>query len=495
MSLPAHVIEGVERYKSLHNSIGSVYSDALYPADKGSSERRSYLKKIIERGEDQEGKKYLAKYKIATGFVREEKEVMAAKEWKGNLSDSKDWKRYNYLTCGKYGMLEENVSGDKRYLVYKCNQRRLCPSCRDSYHKEKARKAEDFAAAVMRSVGVECLSKFRLTFPDFIRDQIKTKAQRSAFKSLANEFLQGVYGCVANKSGVYNRGSVGVSIQCHIRSTQECWKDSFHLHASVIPVIVGLRSYLLPVVVPMRNCVILIPVYYNEVCPWDKVFNEDDFERMRLKWSKLVRRLSHKLGFERVDEIPDEVGVNYSYGYLPEAVQQGKGKGFDLAYDMRSPAYDLEKAAAAVDMADKKIIMSFKHGDFGYFENWSFENYTYQVAILLGYKNLNSTYGWLRRGAFYATALGVEVEKEKDDFAPVPGLSIRTEYKREYKAETVPGKKKIKIVEHLCVRSLKDANNPGPWIEIDLSQVHGEANWIESRKKRVYSVAKNKSPP
>ena len=117
------------------------------------------------------------------------------------------------------------------------------------------------------------------------------------------------------------------------------------------------------------------------------------------------------------------------------------------------------------------------------------------MVILLGYKNLNSTYGWLRRGEFYAAALGVEVKKEKDDFTPVPELSIRTEYKREYKAETVPGKKKIKIVEHLYMRSLKDANNPGPWIEIDFSQVHGEANWIESRKKRIYSVAKNKSPP
>ncbi|MBA7663487.1 hypothetical protein ES703_71532 [subsurface metagenome] len=495
MNVPDCVVEEFKKYESSYNSIGFIYNDDLYPADKWSSKRRSYLKKVVLREGDQKGKKYLSKYELATGFVREGKEVMAGRKWKGRLSESKDWKRYNYLTCGKYGMLEENVSGDKRYLVYKCNQRKLCPSCRDSYHKEKARKAEDFAAAVMRSVGVECLSKFRLTFPDFIRDQIKTKEQRSAFKALGNEFLQGVYGCVANKYGVYERGSVGVGIQCHVRSTQECHRDSFHLHSYVIPVIVGLRSRLIPVVVPMRNCVILIPMYYNEVCPWDKVFNEDDFERMRLKWAKLIKRLSNKLGFERVDEIPDEVDINYSYGYLPEAVQQGKGKGFNLAYDMRSPAYDLEKAAAAVNMADKKIIMSFKRGGLGYFANWSFEDYADQMAILLGYKNLNSTYGWLRRGEFYAAALGVEVKKEKDDFTPVPGLSIRTEYKREYKAEAVPGKKKIEIVEHLCVRSLKDANNPGPWIEIDLSQVHGEANWIESRKKRIYSVAKGKSPP
>ncbi|GAI81710.1 unnamed protein product, partial [marine sediment metagenome] len=191
----------------------------------------------------------------------------------------------------------------------------------------------------------------------------------------------------------------------------------------------------------------------------------------------------------------DEVGVNYSYGYLPEAVQQGKGRGFNLAYDMRSPGYDLEKAAASVNIDDKKIIMSFKHGDLGYFENWSFENYADQLSILLAYKNLNSSYGWLRRGAFYAAALGVEVEKEDDLFTPVPALSIRTEYKREFKAETPPGKKKIRIVEHLYVRSLKDANNPGPWFEVDLSQVHDEANWIESRKKHLYSVRKNKSPP
>ncbi len=89
----------------------------------------------------------------------------------------------------------------------------------------------------------------------------------------------------------------------------------------------------------------------------------------------------------------------------------------------------------------------------------------------------------------------MEVEKEKDDFTPVPELSVRTEYKREYKAETRPGKKGVEIVKYLYMRSLKDANNPGAWFEIDPLKVHGEMDWVDFRKNRIRRVAKNKSPP
>ncbi|MBA7661838.1 hypothetical protein ES703_69858 [subsurface metagenome] len=473
MNIPACVIEDFKEYKNSYNQVGSIYNDNVYPADRYNSKRRSSLKKLVLGEEEQKGKKYLAKYKTATGFVREGKEVMAAKKWKGRLSESQDWKRYNYLTCGKYGMLEENATGDKRPLVYKCNQRKMCPACREDYHKEKARKAEDLAAVVMRANGVRHLRKFRLTFPDFISDQIVANNHQTIFKNLANDFLQELYGCSKDKHGIYLRGSVGVGIQCHRRSTQECWKDFFHLHGYVIPLRV--------------DC--------DEVENVDSYVGKADVASIKTRWFEKVQQCCLNLGYEGADKIIDNLDVNVSYKRLPKRVKKGKRPGFDLTYDMRSPAHDLEKAAAAVSMEDQKIIMSFKRGGLGYFENWSFEDYADQLVMLLAYKNLNSAYGWLRRGEHYAAALGVEVEKEKDDFTPVPALSVRVQYERDYKAETVPGKKKIKIVKHLYMRSLKDANNPGAWIEIDLWKVHEEVNFIESRKKRTYSVAKGKSPP
>ncbi|GAI69499.1 unnamed protein product, partial [marine sediment metagenome] len=100
MSLLAHIIEDIERYKYLYNSIGSVYGDDLFLADKRNVKRRLHLKEIVEREVFQKGKKYLPKFTVATGFIKAVKKVISDRNWKGFLSKSQGWKKYNYLTCG-----------------------------------------------------------------------------------------------------------------------------------------------------------------------------------------------------------------------------------------------------------------------------------------------------------------------------------------------------------------------------------------------------------
>ncbi|MBA7636805.1 hypothetical protein ES703_44433 [subsurface metagenome] len=431
------------------------------------------MKKVVLREAKKKAREYLSRHKLVVGFDKGIKKVMAAKSWGGYLSESQDWKRYNYLTCGKYGMLEENVSGDKRPLVYNCNQRKLCIGCNEHYRRDKAHQVEDLAARVMEANGIEHLRKFRLTCPDFIRDQIVEKGHEKIFKSLANEFLQELYGCTKDKHGKYERGSVAVGVQVHHRSTQECWKDSFHLHSYVIP----------------------LRVDGNEIENVDSFIDQSDIEYMKTRWAEKVKQCCLDLGYKDVEKIPDGLVVDLDYKTLPGEMKKGERPGFDLDYDMRSPAHDLQKAVAGVNMADKRMIMAFERLDVGYFENWSFEEYVDQLSVLLAYKNLNSSYGWWRRGEHYAKLLGVEVQKEEDEFEPVPELSVRAEYKREYRVEIDTKQNKTRLVYDLYVRSLKDANSPGAWIQIDPLKVHVEANWIESRKKRIYSVAKNKSPP
>ncbi|MBA7608110.1 hypothetical protein ES703_15285 [subsurface metagenome] len=264
-----------------------------------------------------------------------------------------------------------------------------------------------------------------------------------------------------------------MGVEFHARSTRECWKDSSHIHAYVIPVI----------------------LCEGEKDPWNRLFDENDFEQMRVKWSKLIKRLSADLGFERVNEIPDEVGVNYRYGYLPELVKQGEGFGFNLGYDMRSPAHDMSKAISAINMEDETVIVSFKRDHLGYFETWSFEYYADRLFELLNLSRLTSTYGWLRRFERNASALGVEVKKEDDVFDPLDELEIRTEYRREYKWNSGEGTKKGKQVKILYMRLLEDANNPGLWVKLDSWRIHGEDIWTGSKKRYIYSVANNKSPP
>ena len=457
----------------LYGRVESLYIDDFYEPDKWNRKKRLTLKRIILREAKKQGKKSLSKYKVWVEFWNRIKGIIAGQRWEGYLPEHKDWQRHNYLTCGQYGKMQEDIHFDKRYLVYNCNQRKLCPDCNKRYHKGRARKAEERSAAVIRANHLERLEKFRLTFPDFIRDQIKTDDHRKAFKSLANEFLQWLYGCTIDKHGRYERGSVGVGVEFHARSTRECWKDSSHIHAYVIPVI----------------------LCEGEKDPWNRLFDENDFEQMRVKWSKLIKRLSADLGFERVNEIPDEVGVNYRYGYLPELVKQGEGFGFNLGYDMRSPAHDMSKAISAINMEDETVIVSFKRDHLGYFETWSFEYYADRLFELLNLSRLTSTYGWLRRFERNASALGVEVKKEDDVFDPLDELEIRTEYRREYKWNSGEGTKKGKQVKILYMRLLEDANNPGLWVKLDSWRIHGEDIWTGSKKRYIYSVANNKSPP
>lgn len=467
------IIKALKRDKYSCNKAGLIYYDDMYEVDQWNRKKRSVLRGVVLKEYKLLGKKYPAKYKVWFEFCKRIKEIIAAKTWEGYLPESQDWKRYNYLTCGKHGKREENSAGDKRHLVYNCHQTKICPACDERYHKGRSRKAEAIAVAVMQAHNIRDLRKFRLTFPEHIRNQIKTEDQALVFKRLANEFLQELYGCEKDHRGVYQRGSVGVSIEFHWRSTQECWKVSPHMHCSVIPVRLG----------------------KGEVGNLDIPFYEDDLEYMRKRWVEMVERAAAKLGFQDVDKIPDEGVVNLDYINLPKNVRQKQRPGFKFGYDMRSPVHDLQKAVAAINMRDEKLIMSFKRGRLGYFENWSFEHYVDVLVKLLSYRRLTSTYGWQRRFEKDSHALGVEVQKADDDFNAIDALSVLTEYRREYQREINTKKQTVKVVKHLSVRLLPDIGNPGPWVEIDPWNVHGEEIWTGSKKRYLYGVARGKSPP
>jgi len=457
----------------LHGRIEYLYADDLYEPDKRNRKRRLVLKGIVLRENKKQGKKYRSKYRVWVGFIKRIKRIIADRKWEGYLPEPKDWQRHNYLTCGRYGKMKEDIHFDKRYLVFNCNQRKICPECDERYHKGRARKAEDRAAAVMRANGVKHLRKFELTFPEHIRDQIVKGDHKKTFAHLANEFLQGLYGCTIDEHGRYERGSVAVGIEWHNRSTQECWKESPHLHGYVIPVIL---------------CA-------GEVDPWDRIFKEDDFERMRVKWAKLVKRVAAQLGYQGINEIPYELVVHHSYGNLPELVKPWQGFGFNLTYDMRSPAYDLLDAISAINMEDETLVMAFKRDHLGYFENWSFDYYVDRLLDLLSYRRLTSTYGWLRRFERDASVLGVEVLKEDDAFNALDELEIRTEYRREYEWIYDKNTRKGKQVKIMYMRLLEDATNPGPWIKFDPWKVQGEEIWTGSKKRYLYGVAKGRGPP
>ncbi|GAH87183.1 unnamed protein product, partial [marine sediment metagenome] len=107
----------------------------------------------------------------------------------------------------------------------------------------------------------------------------------------------------------------------------------------------------------------------------------------------------------------------------------------------------------------------------------------------------NTTYGWLRRFKQNAAALGVEVKKEEDPFAPVPELSVNVRYTREYQEAYSKEKKKVEMVKRMFFGRLIDPDRPEYREEVDPWKVHGEEMSTGSKKRYLYQVAKGKSPP
>ncbi|GAI84178.1 unnamed protein product [marine sediment metagenome] len=295
----------------------------------------------------------------------------------------------------------------------------------------------------------------------------------AVFKRLANKMLQEFFGCLMKGVCTYSNGSVGIHIQVHWYSSEEAWKKKPHLHCYAIPI-------------RLEN---------GQAKNVDYYITEVDLKRLKIAWSQSVKRACVKLGYKRIDDIPDELVVHHEYIDLPKNLEEKGRPGFNFRYDQRSPVDDLEKSVVAMEFNQKQVIMAFNQDHHDYYAIWSFNDYADEILKRLNLKGTNSTYGWLRRFKHYAAALGVEVKKEEDPFTPVPELSIPTEYRREYKGLYNKEKGTVQVVKYLSVRSLKEPGNPGPWIEVEPWKVHGEEFWVGSKKRYLYGVARGKSPP
>ena len=465
--------EGDKGFKLSYQAAGFPLDRDVYPDGLRSDKKRSILRSIISRERKKSDLRVVWKNKGWGRFVRKIKKAIANIIWSGNLSYNRDLQRHHYLVCGKFGMCEQDKEVNKRLLVYHCNQMKRCPVCSNRYHIGRSYEKGKIASAVMQANKIEHLRKFELTFPDFLWGQIKDADDMSILKPLANKMFQAFFGCQMKGTCTYLSGSVGVHIQVHWYSSKECWKKKPHLHCYVIPL-------------KLEN---------DQIKNVDRYISKADLKDLRVAWSDCVKRAAVKLGYKGTDEIPDELVIHHGFINLTKNLKKKGRPGFNFRYDQRSPVEDLEKSVVAMDFNQDIVIMTFNQSDHDYYAIWSFDDYVSEMLTRLNLKGTNSTYGWLRRFKYYASALGVEVKREKDPFVPVPELEVRTEYRREYKSRYSKDTGKLEQIKIVYVRSLKDANNPGPWIEFDPWKIHGEEVWTGSKKRYMYDVAKGRDPP
>ncbi|MBA7628030.1 hypothetical protein ES703_35500 [subsurface metagenome] len=469
-------IDNIERVTDLKYSLGfqgDVLKESIYEDDLWHRKRKSVLRSIKSREDKASGNRFIARHKAKNQFKRKITRKVDEKRWPGYLSEFEDLKRYRYMTCGKYGVMERNKAGEQRYLVFNCNHIRTCPECSERYFNGRSYKREAMTAALMQANNNVKVRKFRLTFPDFLWERIRGNEERKLFKALGNKVLQELYGCTINKHGRYENGSVGIYIQWHQRSTQECWRDKPHMHCHVIT----------------------LRLNGQEAEGVDVYRDERDLEQLQFKWAQAVKQLCLDLGWQEAEKIPDRLVVDEKYISENKNSKQKGALGFRFRYDQRSPVHDLQEAIVGIDNNNEVLLMHFKRGDLGYFSKWSFDEYIDEMFTLLNLKNLGSSYGWLRRLEKNADALGVEIKKEKDDFDPVQELSVKTKYRREYKAEFDKKRRRTKIVKHLYVKILTDPEDPVFWKEVEPWSIHGEEIWTGSKIKYLYGSARGRDPP
>ncbi len=466
-------IMSTKGFKLSYDGPGFPLDKDIYPDGLPGDQKRSILRSIISREKKRSDLRVVKKAEGWNRFLWRIKKKIADLSWEGVLSESKDLQRHNYLICGKYGAREQNVKGDTRDIVYHCNQMKWCPVCSERYHTGRSCERGRIALAVMQARNSRHLRKFNLTFPDFIRDQIKEDNDMRIFERVGNKTFQEFFGCPMDKSGRYKNGSVAIHIQAHWYSSEEPWRKSPHLHCYVIPV----------------------KIENGKAENVDRFVTPADLKRLRLAWAEALRRTCRKLGYKRIEEIPDDVVVKHRFEDLPRNLEKKGRAGFNFKYDQRSPVEDLQDAVVRMDFNQELVIMAFKRDGYGYYAIWSFDNYAAEILKRLRLKATNSTYGWLRRFRQNAEALGVEVKKEKDDFDPDPDLTVKTNYRREYKGEYNKKKRRVETVKYVYVKKLTDPYEAEYWKEVDPWKIHGEQMWAGSKTRYVYGIVIGRSPP
>ncbi|GAF87358.1 unnamed protein product, partial [marine sediment metagenome] len=262
-------------------------------------------------------------------------------------------------------------------------------------------------------------------------------------------------------------GSVPVDIQTHMYSSGECFKYSPHLHAWVLPL--------------KMEC--------------DKVENVDgnifkaDLESIKKGWARIVKEISTKHGYEGVDRIPDKLVVHAVYIPVLENLKKFEKPSMNLRYDYRSPVQDLMKAVMCADFKGNTLIMAFSlNENFGYYAVWKIEDFIRLAKEKLSKKRTRTTYGWFRRLEKHASILGIEVEKEKDDFEPIPEITVNTVFKRVWKNTYNKEKGRLERRKQLFVKALNDGEKPESWEEVDPYQVKGETVFFGNKKVFNYKV-------
>jgi hypothetical protein len=288
----------------------------------------------------------------------------------------------------------------------------------------------------------------------------------NSFMKAVNRRLQAFFGCKM-KGAHYVDGSIAVGIQAHWYSTGECFRKSPHLHSWALP----------------------IRVADGKATNVDRFISKADLDQLKREWAKDVRKVAEELGFEGIEQIPDELVVDADYVPVLRNLKEKGVPSMNLRYDYRSPGQDLMNAVVGMDLRQELLIMKFKHNhEWDYYAIWKIDDFVREMQEKLAVRANHKTYGWFHRFDKNASVLGLTAVESKDDFVPVPELTENTVYRRTYETRFNEERRRLERRKRIFVRKAGDPDKPGFWTEVDPFKVKGEMAFFGRGKQYDYQV-------
>ncbi|MBA7636559.1 hypothetical protein ES703_44179 [subsurface metagenome] len=375
---------------------------------------------------------------------------------------------FGMRVCGEFGEVQSNVDEKERYMVRRCQERRLCPFCRNLYQRGKAIDLANQVKRLCLGSGLQIVFKPVFTLPERVRDQVETPKQARAFEHGLVEMIQAYFGCPKTPRGTYPKGTVGIYVSQHWGSTTEPWKSKLHFHTLIIPQRIKGKSVRLT----------------------DKYIGKSNLREIKRLWAGVVKDVATSLGFSGIEAIPESLVVDWKFVRVLDEALRPTGNNLKLTYDLRCQVQDLQKCVIGVYPGDGSRLMQYEQNGTLYHVKLSRDDYIKEKLRLMEKMRCNTRYGWLRRFKTVAPLLGLEEVIEKDPFVAVPEKTVQVEYRREHTWEWDKERHRPVEKKRMYVKPLLADDSKANWVEIDSWSVHGEEYFCTSKRRyRVKDAA------
>ena len=357
----------------------------------------------------------------------------------GSKNDKYYLKLSELFICGKYGQVETDQDGEKRYRPFFCNIRKLCFECFNRYKEGLKWVYLDKVLEVARAT-----SRLVVVFPTYtlhpeIRQAIPPGNSKASVDFL-NELTRLWVDSFKQAIGIgkhRGRDITGIISVAHAFNSSNPFKDQLHWHG------------------------IWIPLKITEDGKLKQMRSWVDVDKARALWQGAQEQFAKNHGFTLAGS---ETNLKIEYIHLDEKAKIHH----KMSYIFRSQLKDIFLSVRYItEDLEGFLWLEDKSGDWlPHVERWEVLERTMERYMNYPVKIIKS-YGFFRNLKKHAEVLGLKQVLDKPPF--VLAYTVKCEFRRLY--ESYFDKAISKNVLKLTIEVKHDER---PWHKVELSDVVGE---------------------